>query len=66
MQHNQADLATWIDFEYNLNLTYGQRQTAYDPFLRALRELVRQQTITKLESEDKDKAQYKGSTEKKS
>lgn len=49
MQHNHADLGTWIDFEYDLNLTNGQAQTAYHPFLSALRELVRQQTIKKNE-----------------
>ncbi len=54
MQHNQADLGTWIDLEYDLNLTYGQAQTAYHPFLTALRELVRQQTIKKMASSGKN------------
>lgn len=49
IQHNDADLSTWEDIEYELNLTYGQDQTSYHPFLNILRGLVRQKTIEKIE-----------------
>ena len=51
IQHNDGPLSTWTDLEYTLNLTYGQEQTDYHPFLKTLRNLVRQKTIEKIESE---------------
>ena len=48
MQHNDAALSTWDDVEYELNLTYGQEQTDYHPFLKALRGLIRKRTIDKI------------------
>jgi putative hydrolase of HD superfamily len=49
IQHNDADISTWDDIEYDLNLTYGQSCTDYHPFLKILRRLVRQATINKIQ-----------------
>ena len=48
IQHNDADISTWNDIEYELNLTYGHDQTNYHPFLKNLRKLVKQKTINKI------------------
>ncbi len=48
IQHNDADISTWDDIEYELNLTYGQRCTEYHPFLKMLRRLVKQITVNKI------------------
>ena len=48
VQHNEADLSTWLPLEYELNLTYGQKEAAVDPYLLELREAVRQETLAKI------------------
>lgn len=32
IQHNEADLSTWLPLEYDLQLTYGQEQTKSIPY----------------------------------
>ena len=48
IQHNFSDLSTWIPREYELNKTYGDDKVAFSPYLTALREEVRQDTLRKL------------------
>lgn len=47
-QHNAADLNTWIPLEYELNKTYADDKVAFSPYLTALREELRQDTLLKL------------------
>lgn len=53
IQHNDSDIATWANLEYELNLTYGQDQTDYHPFLKILRQLVKRATFNKIQLEMK-------------
>ena len=53
IQHNEADISTWNNIEYELNLTYGQNHTDYHPFLKILRRLVKQATVNKIHMEMK-------------
>ena len=48
IQHNFSDLSTWIPREYALNKTYGDDKVAFSPYLTALREEVRQDTLRKI------------------
>ncbi|MCI6612605.1 MAG: HD domain-containing protein [Clostridiales bacterium] len=48
IQHNFSDLSTWIQREYELNKTYGDDKVAFSPYLTALREEVRQDTLRKI------------------
>lgn len=48
IQHNEADISTWIPKEFTLNLTYGADKAAFSPFLAALREEVRKDTEAKI------------------
>ena len=48
IQHNFSDLSTWIPREYELNKTYGDDKVAFSPYLTALREEVRQDTLQKI------------------
>lgn len=47
-QHNAAYPSTWIPLEYELNKTYGDDKVAFSPYLTALREELRQDTLLKL------------------
>ena len=50
-QHNLSDLSTWIPKEYQLNQTYGADKAAFSPYLTALREELRQDTLKKIGQE---------------
>lgn len=48
LQHNEADISTWEDHEYDLNLTYADDRVAFSPYLKELREAIRKETIKKI------------------
>ena len=48
IQHNESSLSTWEPHEYDLNLTYGTENASFSPYLTALREAIRQETIDKM------------------
>lgn len=48
IQHNEAPLSTWLPREYGLNLTYGDENVAFSPYLTALRAAVRRETEEKI------------------
>ena len=56
IQHNESDISTWIAHEYELNLVYGNDKVAFSAYLTALREEIRQETLCKIETEQKDAA----------
>ena len=37
IQHNESDIATWSDNEFELNMHYADDKVAFSPYLRALR-----------------------------
>ena len=44
-----SDISTWIPHEYQLNQTYGANQAAFSPYLTALREELKKDTLQKIE-----------------
>ena len=60
IQHNEADIATWLPLEYDLQITYGEKECKADPYLTKLREVIRQTSIDKIaaEGEDRKKSYY--------
>jgi putative hydrolases of HD superfamily len=50
IQHNEADISTWIAEEYHLNLTHGSKYTEYSDFIKHFREVVDQSTKDKIEN----------------
>ena len=48
IQHNESDIATWEDNEYSLNMTYADDKVEFSPYLKALRELIREDTAKKI------------------
>ena len=48
LQHNEADISTWIPLEYDLNLKYGVEQAAFSEHTAALREEMRADTLKKI------------------
>ena len=51
LQHNESPLDTWIPYEYELNQTYANDKVAFSPYLRELRQTLREDTLHKIETE---------------
>ena len=47
--HNESAVETWLPLEYDLNLTYGEREAAFSPYLAALRAEMRRDTEAMIE-----------------
>lgn len=43
-QHNESAVETWLPLEYALNLTYGEKDAAFSPWLAGLRAEMRRDT----------------------
>ena len=52
IQHNEAPISSWLPLEYDLQLTHGVERCAFSPYLAALREVVRQDTLDKIAREN--------------
>lgn len=51
IQHNEADLSTWSDNEYEVNLTYAEDKCEFSSYLRNLRSAIKKETIEKINGE---------------
>ena len=51
IQHNEADITTWLPLEYELQLNYGEKETAFSPYMKALKEAANADTRKKIEEE---------------
>ncbi len=48
IQHNESDIKTWSENEFELNLTYGNDKVSFSPYMKKFREAVREETIKKI------------------
>ena len=51
IQHNEADLSTWIPLEYDLQMTYGNRECSFSEYMNELRDTVREDSKRKVRQE---------------
>lgn len=49
IQHNESDIATWLPLEYGLQLTYGEENVRFSPYMQALKAEVNRRTRQKIE-----------------
>jgi len=49
ISHNESPLDTWLELEHTENQTYGTEEAAHFEYLARLRELIRNDTILKIE-----------------
>ena len=49
IQHNEADISSWLPLEYDLQLTYGAEEVAFSPYTLGLKEYVNDRTREKIE-----------------
>lgn len=49
IQHNEAPIESWLPLEYELQMTYGQKQAGVHPYLKHLRKMIEQDSADKIE-----------------
>ena len=50
VQHNESDISTWEEHEYDLNLHYADDRVGFSGVLTALREAIRAETRSKIDA----------------
>lgn len=61
IQHDEADISTWLPLEYELQFTYGADKIAFSPYLQKLREEIDRRTRQKIaEAEEKQEDSENG------
>lgn len=48
IQHNEADISTWIPLEYDLQFTYGADKVEFSPYLKELKKEIDKITTEKI------------------
>ncbi|MBQ7822181.1 MAG: HD domain-containing protein [Clostridia bacterium] len=51
VSHNEASMSTWIEREYDENLTYGQENCEWSEWTRGLRQVLKNDTLEKIKTE---------------
>ncbi len=49
IQHNEADISSWLPLEYDLQLVYGAEQVKFSPYMQELKETIDAWTRQKIE-----------------
>ena len=49
MQHNNADISTWIPLEYELNISYGEESVQFSEYLKRLKAELNKDSLEKIE-----------------
>lgn len=50
-RHNEADIASWLPLEYDLQLTYGTEEVQFSQYTRKLKACIDELTRRKIEEE---------------
>ena len=50
IQHNEADISTWLPLEYDLQLTYGEKETAFSDATRNLKKRANEDSLAKMKN----------------
>lgn len=51
IQHNEADISTWIPLEKELNLKHGEKEAEFSEYLKSLRAKIKKDTENKLKED---------------
>lgn len=62
IQHNEADISSWIPLEYELQLTYGQAEARCSEYTKRLRAEIEADSRKKMETNSKKGADSDGET----
>ena len=48
IQHNEADISIWLPLEYDLQFTYGEKETAFSDATRNLKKRANEDSVAKM------------------
>lgn len=51
IQHNEADISTWLPLEYDLQLTYGEKEVEFSEYMKALKKAANERSLEKIDKE---------------
>lgn len=51
IQHNEAELSTWIPIEYEVNLLYGSEEVKFSNYMKELKQTIYEDSIRKIKRE---------------
>ena len=51
VQHNEADISSWLPLEYELQQNYGLAECAFDPWIHTLRQEILHESLEKIAAE---------------
>lgn len=63
IQHNEADISTWLPLEYDLQLNYGEKETEFSRFTAKLKEAANEITRGKIEQAKAHRSDTTGDTD---
>lgn len=49
IQHNEADISTWLPLEHELNLIYGEKEVEFSKYMKELKQKINEDTVNKIE-----------------
>lgn len=49
IQHNEADISTWLPLEYDLQMTYGADEAEFSEYMKALRKEIKSDSEEKIQ-----------------
>ena len=53
IQHNEAEIRTWLPLEYELNPVYGEKECGFNEYMKNLQEYTKQLSLDKIAKESK-------------
>ncbi len=53
IQHNEANISTWLPLEYELNLTYGSNETEFSEYMKTLKKEINEISKFKINKNQK-------------
>lgn len=56
IQHNEADLSTWLPLEYEANLEYGAEAVAFSEYMKKLKEEIAKDSRKKIADSEADRS----------
>ncbi len=57
IQHNEADISTWLPLEYDLQMTYGEKEVRFSDWTKALKQAANDKTREKISEYKKQEEQ---------
>lgn len=48
IQHNEADISTWLPLEHELNLIYGEKEVEFSKYMKELKQKINEITVNKI------------------